>query len=65
MVDRILQFLFISCNHRKTTQPFLAAAASNDSGEWETVTSGASHYVVCLDCGKKFMYDWGEMRIVK
>ncbi len=21
-------------------------------------------YVVCLDCGRKFPYDWGEMRII-
>jgi hypothetical protein len=22
-------------------------------------------YVVCLDCGKEFAYDWQEMRIVE
>jgi hypothetical protein len=34
--------------------------------EWETLsTSGAAHYVVCLDCGKKFAYDWSEMRVVR
>jgi hypothetical protein len=22
-------------------------------------------YVVCLDCGKQFAYDWQDMRIVK
>jgi hypothetical protein len=22
-------------------------------------------YVVCLDCGKEFAYDWEEMRVVK
>jgi predicted transcriptional regulator len=25
--------------------------------------SFASTYVVCLDCGKRFAYDWKEMRI--
>jgi len=28
------------------------------------VGSGPSHYIVCLDCGKKFAYDWQNMRII-
>jgi hypothetical protein len=24
----------------------------------------AQHYVVCLDCGRKFEYDWDKMRVV-
>jgi hypothetical protein len=23
-----------------------------------------SHYVVCLDCGRKFGYDWSQMRTI-
>lgn len=23
------------------------------------------HYVVCLDCGKEFGYDWDRMRVLK
>ncbi len=51
------------------SQPFTAAASSGLSraaGDWEPVAaSGPGHYVVCLECGKKFAYDWTNMRIVK
>jgi len=40
----------------------MRASASDD---WEAVGSGPSHYVVCLECGKKFAYDWQHMRIVR
>jgi len=23
------------------------------------------HYVVCLDCGRKFEYDWTNMRVIR
>ena len=32
---------------------------------WEAVSTTASHYVVCLECGRKFSYDWDQMRIVR
>lgn len=22
-------------------------------------------YVVCLDCGKEFSYDWGQMKVLR
>ncbi len=64
MLEKVLQLLAISCRHRNTSQPFTAAmpTASRMAGDWETVGSGPSHYVVCLDCGKKFPYDWQNMR---
>lgn len=76
MVEKILQLLSVSCSHRKISQPFTAsssqAPASVTSGRslgssamWESVTAPARHYVVCLDCGKKFTYDWDRMRIVR
>ncbi len=47
------------------SQPFSAAAPSASSGgEWDNVGQPASHYVVCLECGRKFQYDWQNMRIV-
>jgi predicted transcriptional regulator len=65
MVERILQLLSVKCAHRRTSQPFTAStAASSATAQWESVTA-ASHYVVCLECGKKFTYDWSEMRIVR
>jgi hypothetical protein len=70
MFEKILQILAVKCSHRKISQPFtaaVAAAASSGSSTaaWDTVGPGISHYVVCLECGKKFNYDWAEMRIVR
>ena len=68
MLEKILQVLSISCSHKNTSQPFaaaVAAMATHSSTEWESVGTGPSHYVVCLDCGKKFNYDWTHMRIVR
>jgi hypothetical protein len=70
MVEKLLQLLSVSCSHRKISQPFTAssplqARSSQSSHSWEAVTASASHYVVCLDCGKKFTYDWERMRIVR
>ena len=72
MFEKILQLLAVSCRHRKISQPFTAASsaparvANGSSVSWERVSSVApSHYVVCLDCGRKFNYDWNKMRIVR
>ncbi|HTC95636.1 MAG TPA: hypothetical protein VK699_19490 [Terriglobales bacterium] len=68
MVEKILQLLSVSCSHKKTSQPFTASSNSpSRSGQssWDSVGAPASHYVVCLDCGKKFTYDWDRMRIVR
>lgn len=67
MVEKLLQMLFITCSHKKTSQPFTAAIATptRSNHDWEAVGSGPSHYVVCLECGKKFAYDWQRMRIVR
>ena len=67
MFQRVLQLLNITCSHRKTSQPFSAAAISRAAvgADWDPVASTAKHYVVCLDCGQKFDYDWKEMRLVR
>ncbi len=67
MVEKLLQILSITCNHKKTSQPFTAAAAvsTGTHDDWEPVGKGPSHYVVCLECGKKFAYDWQKMKIVR
>ena len=67
MVEKVLQLLSLTCRHRRITQPFAAstAAATSRTDSWEPVGTGPSHYVVCLDCGRKFTYDWNQMRIVK
>lgn len=68
MWDRVLQFLAVTCSHRHISQPFSAASpARHDShSEWENVSQTRSgHYVVCLDCGKHFDYDWARMQVVR
>ena len=69
MVNKILQLLSIRCSHKKLSQPFAASApipvrrAAN--AQWDSPASAASrHYVVCLDCGHKFEYDWANMRVI-
>lgn len=67
MMEKILQLLSVSCRHKKMSQPFSAAApkAASSSGEWDSVSMPATHYVVCLDCGRKFQYDWQNMRVIR
>jgi hypothetical protein len=48
-------FIF-RCQHRRTTFPQTQAKAAASDGET---------YVVCLDCGKQFAYDWERMRIAE
>lgn len=66
MLGKVLQLLSLACKHKRTSQPFASAGASNNktASGWEAVQPSGKHYVVCLDCGKKFDYDWKEMRIV-
>lgn len=64
MFEKVLQILHIVCSHRHTSKPFAAATGSERHAEWDSVGNGPGHYVVCLDCGKKFAYDWANMHIV-
>ena len=67
MFGKILQMLSIACKHKNISQPFAAmsfARSAPKSQDWEPVVSSGKHYVVCLDCGKQFNYDWNKMRIV-
>jgi len=67
MLEKVLQLLSIACSHRKLSKPFMAETDDGyKNADWMPVgTGGPSHYVVCLDCGKKFDYDWREMRVVR
>jgi hypothetical protein len=55
MWTTLLNTLF-GCMHRKTTFPLTSLGKNG---------SPAETYVVCLDCGTEFQYDWQEMRIRK
>ena len=48
---------FFGCTHKRTTFPLTQAR--------KTGADASETYVVCLDCGKQFVYDWEHMRIAK
>jgi hypothetical protein len=54
MIDSVLNLLF-RCSHRCLTRPVTPVSKAG-------VPQGPT-YVVCLDCGKQFAYDFQEMRI--
>jgi len=55
----ILDLLF-GCWHRHLTFPMSKKPGQRRSGAaFQTGT-----YVVCLDCGREFPYDWKQMRII-
>jgi hypothetical protein len=49
---------FFGCAHSRTTFPLTPSRRSKLS---EGSRKGT--YVVCLDCGKEFDYNWKEMRV--
>ena len=58
MLQSLLNSLF-GCSHQRTTFPQTPGRKSN-------FAAGGTHkgtYVVCLDCGKEFAYNWDEMRV--
>jgi hypothetical protein len=42
------------CTHQHCTFPITAKMPG----------TGSTTYVVCLDCGKEFPYDWEQMKLV-
>ena len=55
MFESLFNTLLFRCGHRRTTFP-LTPARKTGAGPAQT-------YVVCLDCGKQFTYDWKNMRL--
>lgn len=58
MFSRILD-AFFGCAHKHYSFPITVK-----KGRRSPAASITGTYVVCLDCGKEFAYDWKEMRIV-
>jgi hypothetical protein len=52
--------LVFGCSHKHCSFPITVRGKLRRS-EAASVTGT---YVVCLDCGKEFAYDWNEMRLV-
>jgi hypothetical protein len=57
MLQFMLNTLF-GCSHQRTTFP-LTPGRKNAAPSATRLNT----YVVCLDCGKEFAYDWDGMRI--
>lgn len=57
MLGSLLNTLF-GCSHDHTTFPITP-------GRKPATTTAHRHgtYIVCLDCGQEFRYDWTEMRV--
>jgi hypothetical protein len=49
------------CSHKKLSFPITVRGARRRSTQAASVTGT---YVVCLDCGHEFPYDWNEMKVV-
>ena len=54
MISLVADLLF-RCAHRRLTRPITPVSKPG-------VPSGET-YVVCLECGKQFYYDWDKMRL--
>jgi hypothetical protein len=60
MFTEVFDMLF-GCWHKNYSFPITAKKGSASHCEAARVTGT---YVVCLDCGKEFPYDWNQMRML-
>ena len=57
MLNSLLNALF-GCTHDRTTFPLTPGRKPAGNGAHRH-----GMYVVCLDCGQEFRYNWAEMRV--
>jgi len=60
MLHSLVNTLF-GCAHSRTTFPMTPARRNGAIAARSA--AHANTYVVCLDCGKEFSYDWKTMRV--
>ena len=58
MLQSLINSIF-GCTHQRTTFPLTPSR----KGYAAPGASRNGTYVVCLDCGKEFAYNWEEMRV--
>ena len=58
MLQKFMNTLF-GCSHQRTTFPLTQGRKNNGFA----VPGAARTYIVCLDCGREFDYNWSEMRV--
>jgi hypothetical protein len=51
--------VFFGCRHQHYSFPISSKILKQRS-----VAAATGTYVVCLDCGKEFAYDWQQMKVV-
>jgi hypothetical protein len=54
----LLSKLF-GCGHRNISQVWSVPVTNSHMAKF------SKHYVVCLDCGQEFPYDWDKMKIIR
>jgi len=59
MILNLFDMLF-GCWHKNYSFPITARGAKRRTA----AASVTGTYVVCLECGKEFPYDWQEMKVV-
>lgn len=59
MIARLLDAVF-GCWHSNLSFPITTKSNKRRSA----AASLTGTYVVCLDCGKEFAYDWHEMKLI-
>jgi len=50
------------CTHNRCTFPITATKSASSHADGNRP---ASTYIVCLECGKEFPYDWERMKVVR
>ena len=69
MWERVIESLNIGCWHRHVSLPFSPAPPKSNDVSSRNSQSPAwrrgGMYVVCLDCGRHFDYDWSQMKVLK
>lgn len=58
MLATLVDVVF-GCAHKKYSFPITARR-----GHRSPAASVTGTYVVCLDCGREFAYDWEEMKVI-
>jgi len=59
MFSKLMDAMF-GCRHARYSFPITIRPGSNRYSKGRR----AGTYVACLDCGREFLYDWQEMKIV-
>ena len=59
MIANLLD-VFFGCWHKNYSFPITVKPGQRRTG----AASVTGTYVVCLDCGKEFPYDWRSMKVV-